>query len=89
MATRPLKVCFVTGEYPPDEGGVADYTACLSAALAAQGVVVDVATSVRRTGEAGRRSDGGAPEGRHPTVHRAVDGWGWGRRGRSGSSWRG
>lgn len=57
---------------------MADYTACLSAALAAQGVVVDVATSVRRTGEAGRRSDGGAPEGRHPTVHRAVDGWGWG-----------
>ncbi|RIL09668.1 glucosyl transferase, partial [bacterium] len=45
MATRPLKVCFVTGEYPPDEGGVADYTACLSAALAAQGAVVDVVTA--------------------------------------------
>lgn len=78
MATRPLKVCFVTGEYPPDEGGVADYTACLSAALAAQGAVVDVVTA-RGSGAARPANGAGdAGEGRHPAVHRVVGGWGWG-----------
>ena len=37
-----LRICFLTGEYPPDEGGVADYTRCLAEALVERGVEVDV-----------------------------------------------
>lgn len=49
-----LRVCLVTGEYPPDEGGVADYTRCLAQALVELGVGVDVVTSRRERGPAGR-----------------------------------
>jgi len=42
-----LRICLVTGEYPPDEGGVADYTRCLAEALVDMGVHVDVVTSCR------------------------------------------
>jgi glycosyltransferase involved in cell wall biosynthesis len=38
-------VCFVTGEYPPATGGVADYTALLAAHLQARGCRVAVVTS--------------------------------------------
>ena len=37
----------VTGEYPPEVGGVADYTACLRGALAERGVEVAVLTRGR------------------------------------------
>ena len=48
-----MRVMLVTGEYPPDEGGVADYTRCLAEALVAEGVEVVIATSggVRTTAE--------------------------------------
>ena len=42
-----MKVCLVTGEYPPMRGGVADYTAFLSAALSRHGVSTSVITSER------------------------------------------
>jgi glycosyltransferase involved in cell wall biosynthesis len=65
-----MRVLLVTGEYPPDEGGVADYTRCLAEALAERGVAVDVATA------------GPATEvdvtGPRIVVHRAVADWGWG-----------
>ncbi|MBX5493453.1 MAG: glycosyltransferase family 4 protein [Chloroflexi bacterium] len=38
----PLSVLFLAGEYPPQPGGVGDYTALLAATLAAQGVPVTV-----------------------------------------------
>ncbi|MDO8671555.1 MAG: glycosyltransferase family 4 protein [Dehalococcoidia bacterium] len=41
-----MKVCFVTGEYPPMQGGVADYTRELASALHQTGVAVSVLTSV-------------------------------------------
>ncbi len=50
---EPYRLLFVTGEYPPLVGGIADYTQRLAHALAAQGVQVDVLTSVRARG-AGR-----------------------------------
>jgi len=40
-----MKVCFITGEYPPLRGGVGDYTARLRQALEAQGVDTAVITS--------------------------------------------
>jgi glycosyltransferase involved in cell wall biosynthesis len=69
------RVCLVTGEYPPDEGGVADYTRCLADALAAQGVFVDVLTT-RRT------EPTGAPPARLSSaggvaVHGVVPSWRW------------
>jgi glycosyltransferase involved in cell wall biosynthesis len=66
-----VRVLFVTGEYPPAEGGMADYTRCLASSLAARGVTVDVLTHRLQavvTDEADRRV----------TVHRALRGWGWG-----------
>ena len=69
------RVCLVTGEYPPDEGGVADYTRCLADALAAKGVFVDVLTT-RRT------EPTGAPPARLSSaggvaVHGVVPSWRW------------
>jgi glycosyltransferase involved in cell wall biosynthesis len=66
-----MRLLLITGEYPPDEGGVADYSRCLAAALAAEGHTVDVLTSRRGGAPA-------APEPRGVTVHRVVSGWGWG-----------
>jgi glycosyltransferase involved in cell wall biosynthesis len=44
------RVLLVSGEYPPDVGGLADYTACLRAALSERGLDVDVLTRRRRSG---------------------------------------
>lgn len=66
-----MRVLFITGEYPPMQGGVGDYTWKLGSALAAQGIDVHVLTS----------EDAGPthllPAGVdnvYPVVHR----WGWG-----------
>lgn len=83
-AAASPRVLLVTGEYPPDEGGVADYTRCLAEALVDLGVPVDIATT-RRRGANGKPTAGadappgaGAPSSRvAPRVHRVVDGWGW------------
>lgn len=47
-----MRILLVTGEYPPDEGGVADYTRCLAMALAGAGHAVDVLASRRSTSDA-------------------------------------
>lgn len=52
--TRPLTVLMISGEYPPMQGGVADYTRLLGESLASQGASVHVLTSTRAdSGEAG------------------------------------
>jgi glycosyltransferase involved in cell wall biosynthesis len=47
------RICLVSGEYPPAQGGVGDYTACLAAEFARQGHEVLVATSRRIPATAG------------------------------------
>jgi len=42
-----MKVLFVTGEFPPMQGGVGDYTSVLARALADLGVATGVITSVK------------------------------------------
>ena len=60
-----MRVLMLTAEYPPQAGGVGDYTAALAGALAAQGVAVAVLTGV-----------GGADETGAFPVWRWVRGWG-------------
>ena len=64
-----MRIGLITGEYPPDQGGVGDFTHELGKALAALGCEVHVITSASRSTE-------------HATpntviVHRSVRGWGW------------
>src|SRR5215217_9019645 len=66
----PTGVCMLTGELPPDRGGVGDYTARLSDALASLGVPVGIMTR-QRPGIPPRRTLGTS---RVP-VHGVVPGW--------------
>jgi glycosyltransferase involved in cell wall biosynthesis len=60
-----VKVLFVTGEFPPMQGGVGDYTRELGLALAQQGGTVQVVTSAAAGPVAGL------------TVYPRLDAWGW------------
>jgi glycosyltransferase involved in cell wall biosynthesis len=66
---NPGPVALISAEYPPQPGGVGDYTACLAAALARTGREVAVITS------AGPDDPAGSAPG--VTVHRVVRDWGW------------
>lgn len=48
---EPLRVLLISGEYPPMEGGVADFTRILGEELARQGAEVHVLTARRGAGE--------------------------------------
>jgi glycosyltransferase involved in cell wall biosynthesis len=62
-----MRILLLSGEYPPMQGGVGDYTRELGAALARQGMEVHVLTSAQ------------AAQGPEPlTVHPVVARWGWG-----------
>jgi glycosyltransferase involved in cell wall biosynthesis len=65
-----MKVCLVTGEFPPMQGGVGDFTHELGKALAALGHEVHVITSASRNTQHVTRNT--------VIVHRSVQGWGWG-----------
>ena len=66
-----MRIGLITGEFPPMQGGVGDFTRELARALAALGHDVHVLTS---------RGRGGEPDstGEPYTTHRAVSDWGWG-----------
>lgn len=61
--TLALRVLLISGEYPPMEGGVADFTAILAARMHAQGAEVQVLTSQRAQGAE-------APWTVHPVMRR-------------------
>jgi glycosyltransferase involved in cell wall biosynthesis len=67
-----MRLCLLTGEYPPLQGGVGDYTACLAAALAAvdpgDPLDVHVVTGAGSTA---------APPLAGVTVHPVVRRWDW------------
>ena len=67
-----MRVCLVSAEYPPAQGGVGDCTHELARALIASGQQVAVVTSVRDKVKANKEST------LEPTVYRAVCGWNWG-----------
>jgi glycosyltransferase involved in cell wall biosynthesis len=64
-----MRIGFVTGEYPPDQGGVGDFTRELGRALAELGHGVHVITGASR-------APGAKPEASGVVVHRVVEGWG-------------
>jgi len=64
-----MRVGLVTGEYPPDQGGVGDFTRELGRALAALGHEAHVLTS------ASRITHHASPNA--VIVHRSIHGWGW------------
>jgi glycosyltransferase involved in cell wall biosynthesis len=67
-----MRIGLVTGEYPPDQGGVGDYTRELAQALAQLGHAVHVVTgkSVDRTTQIAESRPSTV------TVHRLVENWG-------------
>lgn len=69
-----LRVLFITGEYPPMQGGVGDYTWTLGSTLARKGLDIHVLTSQ----EAGPSHL--APRG-VSNVYPHVSAWGWAMRG--------
>ena len=68
-----MKVCLISGEYPPMQGGVGDYTRELACALLALGVEVHVITSMRAA-VGGQRS---AVSRQQPVVHPHIPRWNW------------
>ena len=69
------RIGLVTGEYPPDQGGVGDFTREIGRILAELGHQVHVITTTPQMSN---------PKSRVPgvTVHRVVEEWGWGCWGR-------
>ncbi len=66
-----MRIGLISGEYPPDRGGVGDFTARLGRALAQLGHQVHVITSRSASEDI---SDGTG----QVSVHRVVRNWGWG-----------
>jgi glycosyltransferase involved in cell wall biosynthesis len=65
-----MRIGIVTGEYPPDQGGVGDFTSQLARALAELGHHVHVITTSSHAAY-------GATQTPRLTVHRVLEGWGW------------
>jgi glycosyltransferase involved in cell wall biosynthesis len=66
--SRSLRVLLISGEYPPMEGGVSDFTHLLGVALAEQGADVHVLSSVKAA-----PTQNAVPIQCHPLMHS----WSW------------
>lgn len=67
----PLRVLLISGEYPPMEGGVADFTRILAEHMVDKGACVHVLTFTR----AAPQETGTDTRGVH--VHPTIASWGW------------
>ncbi len=68
-----MRIGLITGEYPPDQGGVGDFTHELGQSLASLGYDIHVITHTgSKSQEAGRREKGSL------TAHRVIERWRWG-----------
>ena len=65
-----MRIGLITGEYPPDQGGVGDFTRELGRALATLGHEVHVVTTISPISNLQSPIPG-------LTVHRSVGSWGW------------
>jgi len=65
-----LRIGLVTGEYPPDQGGVGDFTRELATALSLQGHSAHVITT-------GTSEYSPERKGHQVTVHRVIPRWDW------------
>ena len=65
-----MRIGLVTGEYPPQQGGVGDFTRELARALIAAGHEAQVITGCDNQEAGGKRHEDGI------TVHRAIKSWG-------------
>jgi len=70
-----MRIGLITGEYPPDQGGVGDFTRELGRGLAALGHQVHVLTTRWEGVPPTPTSDPASP---NLTVHRIIPDWGWG-----------
>ncbi len=70
-----MKVCLITGEFPPMQGGMGDFSNEVGKALIELGVETSVITSTQAQGPRDNRYDPAL------TVHPVVSRWGW-------TSWR-
>jgi glycosyltransferase involved in cell wall biosynthesis len=75
-----MRIGLITGEYPPMQGGVGDFTQELATALTALGHEVHVITRIGCADEDRRTKDekrGGQTDVARLTVHPVVPHWGW------------
>ncbi len=72
-----MRICLVSGEYPPMQGGVGDYTRELGRALVQMGHAVDVVTS-RQVETSGVQEQAPKVDERGPRVQPVVEHWNWG-----------
>lgn len=73
-----MRIGLITGEYPPDRGGVGDFTDRLARALADLGHAVHIMTTTSRTPEPGDTAHHHRSGPVQPTVHRVIQTWGFG-----------
>ena len=76
---RPFRVLLISGEYPPMEGGVADFTHLLGKELVALGAEVHVLTSTRAApgGEGGRSAPTASQSSCGLCCHPLMSSWRW------------
>ena len=72
-----MNILFVTGEYPPQQGGVGAYTAELGQALIEIGATVHVLTTQENAADQSASPTDPAILTDLPTVHPLVQKWGW------------